>query len=322
MIEKLKARRAGTPVPREPALPGMTIAEPPVLPFHGTAFIRRRNGRALAGLIKDWCAEHGVDQAAVWISVPTAESVLAHLKGLPVLYYCCDDFGGLAGVDHKTALAAEHRLAARADKIVVTSDALAQKFPAGKTALIPHGVDFDLFTTDTPRAPDLPAGKVAGFYGSLSSWLDTGLLADTAKLRPDWHFFLIGQVEADMAQLEGLANVHLAGPRDHRALPAYAQHWSASLLPFRDTPQIRACNPLKLREYLAAGPAVISTDFPEARRYTPEITLIEPNAHALSEALDASLTSSLEDRNTRRARVAGEAWTARAQAVKLFTSFI
>jgi len=43
--------------------------------------------------------------------------------------------------------------------VIACSDVLAARFPRGKTIVVPHGVDFDLFAAPAPRADDLPTGN-------------------------------------------------------------------------------------------------------------------------------------------------------------------
>jgi len=124
---------------------------------------------------------------------------------------------------------------------------------------------------------------------------------------------LIGEARADIRPLEGLGNLRLLGRRAHDELPGYAQHWDVSLLPFRDTPQIRACNPLKLREYLAAGPPIASTDFPALDGYRHLIEVARDGSdlvQAIQRALNAPAAS-----GARRASVADESWDRRAATV-------
>lgn len=54
------------------------------------------------------------------------------------------------------------------------------------------------------------------------------------------------------------------GRRPYAALPAYCKAFDVALLPFVKNELTENANPLKLREYLAAGLPVVSTDIPEA----------------------------------------------------------
>ncbi|OXE23895.1 glycosyl transferase, partial [Vibrio parahaemolyticus] len=73
-----------------------------------------------------------------------------------LIYYCGDDFGALAGVDHQTVMEHERTLVDSADFILAASDKLAARFPDNKTTTLPHGVDFSLFSTPAEKASDLP----------------------------------------------------------------------------------------------------------------------------------------------------------------------
>jgi hypothetical protein len=84
------------------------------------------------------------------------------------------------------------------------------------------------------------------------------------------------------------------------------------LLPFLNNAQIEACNPLKLREYLAAGKPIVSTDFPALDGYRDQISVAQ---HAIDFALQ--IENSLTNQNflTRKARqqsVANESWQHKA----------
>jgi glycosyltransferase involved in cell wall biosynthesis len=250
----------------------------------------------------------------LWLSLPSAVDAVGTLGESALVYYCGDDFGALAGVDHAAARAFEAELADRADLILAASPALAARFPATRTHLLEHGVDFDLFAAPAPRAADLPDdGPTAGFYGALAPWIDIDLLARTARLLPHWRFVLIGPVRTDVSALAALPNIRLLGARPHAALPGYAQHWTAGLIPFRDTPQIRACNPLKLREYLAAGRPVVATGFPALAAYREHVHIAgtaEAFRDALCNAQDEA--ASAAGAAARRAAVASEGWAGRA----------
>jgi len=260
----------------------------------------------------------GLHKPILWISLPTASDLVGKLGERAAIYYCGDDFSALAGVDHLTVAAREGELQHKADLIITASEQLAERFPASKTRLLTHGVDYQLFSTRAARASDLPGdGKpIAGFYGSISEWLDLELLEAVVKRMPHWNFAIIGKAVIDTNVLRGLPNVHLLGPRPHHELPRYSQHWNASLLPFRDNAQIQACNPLKLSEYLAAGQPVVSTPFPALKPFRSLISVVD-SVDTMVEALEGSVSLSGDGgfQEKSRSAVSGESWQSRAGLV-------
>jgi len=302
---------AGRPGPSaEP--PPFPVLAPRALPWPGNPLARVVNRRVLGRQVARAAADHGMREPVLWTSLPTAVDVVGTLGEHAVVYFCGDDFGALAGVDHAPVLRMEQELVGLADLVFVVSQPLLARFPAAKTRLLLQGVDFDLFSSPAVRAPDLPdSGPVAGFFGMIEDWVDTDLLADLARRLPDWHFFLIGSVKTNVSALAALGNVTLAGPRPYARLPSYAQHWDVSLLPFRDGDTMRAANPLKLREYLAAGQPVVSTDFPWLDGYRDLVSVATGPAD-FAAAVAAARLEPAGRAAPRRARVAGESWQARA----------
>jgi glycosyltransferase involved in cell wall biosynthesis len=98
-------------------------------------------------------------------------------------------------------------------------------------------------------------------------------------------------------------------------LPAYCRAFDVGLIPFRvDALTVRA-NPLKLREYLAAGLPVVSSDLPEVRKYAG---LARP-ATGVDEFV-AAIEAALADRGETAARsriaaMAHESWEARVEQI-------
>ncbi|MGI9947092.1 glycosyltransferase [Vibrio hyugaensis] len=255
----------------------------------------------------------GFDKPIFWTSLPTAVDVCKAMSNTGIIYYCGDDFGALAGVDHQTVLEHEADLIDCCDVILAASDKLTAKFPENKTVTLPHGVDFPLFSTPSSKAKDLPDNgrKVLGFYGSLSEWLDYSLIEQVADQAPDWDLVFIGPNEFPHNPLPQRNNVHYLGPRAHHDLPSYSQHWDASWLPFIDNAQIKACNPLKLLEYLATGTPVISTSFPALTPYKQML-------HVVTDIDDvcASLKHLLPPPNGTMALIEKQSWASRAFQVE------
>ena len=253
----------------------ITQLNPFAWPAPRSMFARKLSSKILQKQIQRAKNKMKLHRPILWISLPTAVDMVGKLDESAVVYYCGDDFSALAGVDHDVVGQRERELVESADLILAASDILAKRFPIEKTHLIPHGVDYELFANPSERASDLPndSRPIAGFYGSIAEWFDLELVQSLAKRLPEWHFVLIGKADIDISSLANMSNVHLLGPRPHHTLPSYSQHWTASLLPFKNNDQIQACNPLKLREYLAAGRPIISTDYPAASDYKDAIAI-------------------------------------------------
>ena len=69
--------------------------------------------------------------------------------------------------------------------------------------------------------------------------------------------------QTDTSALRALPNVHLLGRCSYQSLPAYCRAFDVAILPFVVNELTVAANPLKLREYLAAGLPVVATPLPE-----------------------------------------------------------
>jgi len=277
---------------------------------------RSRPARMLSCLLmklqlKQLYGEKEFQRPIFWTSLPTAVDMVGRLNEYAVVYYAGDDFSALAGVDHSVVAQRELELAKKADLIIAASDIIACRFPSHKTRVLPHGVDYALFSTPTNRACELHDGQqVAGYYGSISEWLDMELIRDVARQLPHWRFVFVGKIETDVSMLRDIPNLDLVGPRPHKELPGWSQHWDVSLLPFRNNRQIQASNPLKLREYLAAGRPVVSTEFPALNGYR-DLVQIESSANGFVSAI--SYNHSLDTAKFMRERVMHETWDARAK---------
>lgn len=200
------------------------------IPAPHSAFSRKVAAKMMQHQLEKHLKALNFDNPLFWTSLPTAADVCNAMNKRGLIYYCGDDFGALAGVDHQTVLEHERTLVDNADFILAASDKLAARFPDNKTTTLPHGVDFSLFSTPAEKASDLPNNgrKILGFYGSLSDWLDYRLIDQVAQHAPDWDLVFIGPNEFAHNPLPQRDNVHYLGPRAHHLLPSYSQHWDAS----------------------------------------------------------------------------------------------
>jgi glycosyltransferase involved in cell wall biosynthesis len=301
---------------QEVSLPtGLTVVCPTAVSWPGSRTAFAANQLMLASQIRRHMHQCGIARPILWSSLPTALPAVGRLGERAVVYYCGDDFGALAGVDHQPVLEMEKRLVERADLVIAASEQLAARFPHQKTLLLPHGADVALFAKPAARPTVLPSGtRVAGFYGSISDWVDIDLLAAVADKLPDWLIVLVGSIQRDVSTLASRSNVKFIPARPHAELPGFVQNWTVSLMPFVDCDQIRACNPLKLREYLAAGTPIAATEFPALSPYRRLIE-IGCGADGYANAIARAAVDHHRNRD-RSAAVSCETWERRAGEVE------
>ncbi|WP_299016400.1 glycosyltransferase [uncultured Photobacterium sp.] len=290
------------------------IIKPLVWPLAQNAFVQALNNMILKRQLRP-----KKKARVIWAALPSAVDYLKICDSDLVIYYCGDDFSALADVDHDYATQAEQKLIARADIILACSPSLKAKFPKEKTWLLPHGVSLSQFAKPASNPEDIDNSRPSvGFYGSLNDWLDQDLLLRLAKARPNINFYLLGPIQTNTSKLLQRHNIHLLPAKPHHQLASYLQHWTMAILPFKDNAQIRACNPLKLREYLAAGCPIISSDFPAVRSYHPIASIATSNEQWLS-AIDHYCHFSTDERQAyaqqAQNRVSEESWEQRANLV-------
>jgi len=317
VINKLKKMMGNMVAHSTPQPQNMTFIEPRVIPVPTSRWAINLNRLIIGKTLRKVMKKENIKNPIFWTSLPTAAELTGLCEESAIVYYCGDDFGALAGVDHQPVLNCEMKLAKKADLIFTASDVLANNFDPGKTKHLPHGVDTDLFTRPSIKAHDLPDhGPVAGFYGSISEWIDQDLIIQCATSLPDWTFVFVGSQHVDVSKLQSMPNIHLLGARSHEQLPSYVQHWDVSIMPFVDNAQIRACNPLKLREYMAAGRPIVATPFPALEPYKNYI--IQANTQAgYVRGLKDAFKEGLTGQAPRQQAVNTESWSARADDVNI-----
>ncbi len=292
------------------------IVNPRVIPWPGNPIVRKLNESLLTNLLQPILARNDT-RPILWTSLPSAADVVGKLGERACIYYCGDDFSALDGVDHKPIEKMEKELVKKADLIIAASHKIAEKFPQEKTLILPHGVDFERFSTPATRANDLGNGPVAGFYGSIAGWFDKQLMLATAQQLPHWRFVLIGPAHTNIKELTDQPNIEWLGPRAHKELAQYSQHWDVGILPFKNNAQIQACNPLKLREYLAAGQPIVSTRYPAINDYSNLVNIAEESPLSFSNKIEqAYLANKKGDSLLRQASVKQESWQQKAKQLK------
>ncbi len=255
--------------------PNLYVYHPLVVPLPDIPAIAYANSLLLAAGLRRASRRLGFERPIVWSFLPTAAGVVGRLGERAVIYHCVDDYAEFRGVAGAALRQAESRLVKAADLVFTSSELLWQerRRENPRTFFVLHGVDVDHFTRALDPTLPIPQDVAAlphpivGFHGLIADWVDLTLVAETARLRPDWSFVLVGRCITDAASVRGLPNVHLLGQRPYESLPAYCRVFDVGVIPFRVNALTLRANPLKLREYLAAGLPVVSTPLPEVERY-------------------------------------------------------
>ena len=302
------------------------VLSPLVLPLHSSARIRALNAWLLRAQVRRAVAAGGGrstdDRGPVlWSYVPQAEVLLDDLAPADVVYHCVDDIAAQKGIDAAAFRAAEDRFVTRADLVVTSAPALADRLRPRARALLhaPNVADTALFATALEPGPvdaavaALPGPRIVFTGAVVATKLDLELLAGLARARPAWSVVLVGPVglgdpSTDVSALAAEPNVHLVGARPYAALPAVLRGADVAVVPYRITELTRSIFPMKVYEYLAAGVPVVTTLLP-ALAGVPDVVRAE-GATAFVAAVERALTDDAP-RRARSDRARTHSWDAR-----------
>jgi glycosyltransferase involved in cell wall biosynthesis len=322
----LRRLRRGLAPPRESD--GVHVLSPLVLPLHGSERLRRLNAWLLRQQVRRAARRLGMERPLLWGYVPQAEQLIPALEPRLVVYHCVDDIAAQKGVDAEAFRAGEQRFARAADLVIASAPALAERLRLLNPNVLyaPNVADTGLFSTALEAGPvdpglePLPRPRIV-FHGALvATKLDLGLLADLARLRPDWSIALVGprglgDPGTDLSPIEGIANLRELGSRTHDELPAVLRGAAAGIVPYSINPLTGSIFPMKVYEYLAAGLPVVSTPLPALDGV--EDVILAPDAEAMAAALDRELAADTPERRAERSRrAASHSWDARIEEIE------
>src|SRR5581483_8652458 len=205
---------------------------------------------------------------------------------------CVDEFAAFSDAPQIAIQKMEETLLKKADLVIVSANTLreSKRKLNRNTHLVRHGVDYHHFKKALDPAVAIPADvaklphPMIGFHGLIADWVDLALIRKMALEHPDWSVVILGASQTDLSPVSGLKNVHLLGKRPYETLPAYCKAFDVAILPFVVNTLTLFANPLKLREYLAAGLPVVSSDLPEVRSLGGDIRIAADHAEFIAQA--------------------------------------
>ncbi len=252
------------------------VLNPLAIPAYGTSAVRKFNEKFLVSQVKKAMRKLKFRSPINMVFNPAAGLLAGKIGEKELIYYCVDEYTAFTGAS-KGLKEIEEELFRRADLVIVSAEKLLEnkkQFNAN-TFIIRHGVDFSHFRKaldEETKIPDeivnLPK-PIIGFHGLLADWVDYELIKKTAEHFSSGSVVLIGKIAVDAEQkikiLDTVKNIHFFGRKPYQELPNYCKGFDVALNPFAISDLTLSANPLKVREYLAAGLEVVSTDIPEVR---------------------------------------------------------
>lgn len=297
----------------------------PQLPFRNLPLAASLNERIGMAMIRRAIRAVGLRSPISWFVVPHPYFAAKRMGEKLAVYYCIDHYAGLPSVDAAAVQAMDDELTRRADMVFACSPQLVATKSKTRPDVIfsPHGVDAELFGAARLESTPLPSlnaeirHPVIGCWGLIDSRINFNILTRIAESHPEWTLVLLGHVQSErhVADLRTLPNVRLPGVVPYHILPSWAKMFDVCIMPYTQDPLIMQSNPLKLREYLAAGKPIVSVPVPEVERFGNVIS-IASSPEAFVAAIEAALRDDTPDQcAARQHAVQSLTWDARVEEI-------
>lgn len=283
---------------------------------------QRLSGWALGPQIRLAAARAGIRRPLVWMHCPAGVGLIDDFADAPMVLQRTDRFESFPEGDPALIGRQIAALKARADLVVYAAPHLMAEEAGAvrRQLLVTHGVDHDVFVAagvaNGPEPDDVSAIRQprVGFIGGIDAHtFDPPLLLDVARRMPDVEFVLIGGSSLPEGWCP-LPNVHQLGRKPYAEVARYMAAMDVLVMPWNDSPWIQACNPIKLKEYLAVGRPVVTTDFPTLDGWR-DLVRVAKGPVAFAEAIRAALSEPFDPSEARR-RTVVESWEAKAALVR------
>ena len=247
------------------------------------------------------------------------------IKPLKKIYQSMDDLSQVEyTAKHGTRLEAE---TIRNSDITLTTSRELKKLAlrySKNVYLQPNDADFSVFSKAVTEKFAMPAElekargkKIIGYTGNIESRIDYEVLQAVVEYHQDKMIAMVGPVTTDEHKTIGLteySNVIMTGAKKLEELPAYLQYFDCALIPFKKNTLTRSIYPLKINEYLAAGKAVVSTDFSEDIIAFGEVIKVASTAREFAHMIDEAISETSAATIANRIEVAkNNTWEARVE---------
>ena len=297
---------------------GFHVYSPVIVPGRAG---RLASGWALAPQIRVAARRLGIERPLLWIHCPPGASLIGSLGEVAVVLQRTDRFEAFPEGDSRQLGQLIGRLKQRADLVVYCNDELraSEAVEVRRSLLVTHGVELERFSAAGDQPGPWPADidalprPRAVFVGGVDHHtFDSDLFNGVAGQLPGVSFALVGGCSLPQGWCPH-RNVHLLGRKPYDEVDRYMAAADVLIMPWNDSEWIRACNPIKLKEYLAVGRPVVTTDFPALAPYRC-LVRVARGADEFA-AMMRSALSTAADKSQQRNAIAGESWDAKADLI-------
>lgn len=276
---------------------------------------------ALAPQIKVAARLAGIRNPLLWVHCPAGADLIDRLPHAAVVMQRTDRFEAFPEGDPELLGRQITDIKSKADLVIYAAQHLAdeESFEVRRQLVVTHGVDVDAFQTagrcPTAYPEDVMsiASPRVGFIGGIDAHtFDPDLFRDVVSRLPHVNFIMVGasSLGDNWCPHE---NVHHLGRQPYDCIARYMAAMDALIMPWNQGEWIKACNPIKLKEYLAVGRPVITTDFPALEPWRDLVSVAnsaEAFAGAIQNAIDTPYDAAIA-----QSRVQNETWDSKAQAI-------
>ena len=214
----------------------------------------------------------GIDEPIVlWITYPNHVKYVGKFKEKLVVFDALDEPTG----EFEFWANDVDNIANKADVIFATAKKMYDYHikKHDNVHMCPNGADYEYFSKAqklfAPKPKDLPKNDrpIIGYFGAIASWIDWELIRYISTQNKHFNFVIIGPLYDKFRDPVRANNIYYLGRKDYSELPKYLQWFDVCMIPFKVTPMIEGCNPIKMYEYLSAGKPVITTNMPETSQF-------------------------------------------------------
>jgi glycosyltransferase involved in cell wall biosynthesis len=295
---------------------GLWVMTPVNLPFYGWRAVRWLNRILLVGQLRLAMLLLRMSRPILWVAIPTAAEVAGRLGEKLLLYQVSDKYDANEDSALSVQVIREYdrQLRDAAAVVMYSGRKLFEEATENHRFFLEQAVDFAHFSdlTVEPAAElDGIPGPILGYFGAMDYVMDPELITEVARLRPGWHWVLLG-LRSNLVRISA-PNIHFLGSKPYSSLPQYIRRFDVCVLPWRaNNPFTSYGSAIKVREYLATGKPVVIAPLYEYLE-TPGLRFFRGTQEFIEQVETALEKDTLALAAQRQAVVRNNTWDERAR---------